>query len=338
MRRWLRSLAPYLASAACLTALADAVRPGWGSEPSRKMVIVIAVDGVRWQEVFLGCEARRHPQGRNCSAVDLMPNLRRLAFAEGAVFGSPGGALFSVRGPSYVSLPGYQQLFSGRPELPCESNECGRIQVHTVAESVATRFGKSQAAVFSSWSGVAEAAEASPGSVQLSVGRDGAGSAYRPDPETAARALDYATERAPRFLFVGLGDTDEAAHRDNYLAYLDALAEADRWIGRFWYLAQQRDALGHSTTLFITTDHGRARDFREHERASEAGAIWLVAAGHRVRERGVIQARSRELADLAPTIAELLEVPLEGAQGAVLSELWSHSPARGSRIAGQVRR
>ena len=54
---------------------------------------------------------------------------------------------------------------------------------------------------------------------------------YRRDRYTAALALEYLVATRPRLLFVGLGDTDEYAHRDDYPRYLDSLRAADQFVG-----------------------------------------------------------------------------------------------------------
>jgi hypothetical protein len=295
-------------------------------------VVLIALDGVRWQELFVGCEVARS-RDPGCADRKPMPNIARLAYSEGAALGAPGRSAFSVAGPTFISLPGYQQMFTGRRHVACTSNECDRVADPTIAEAVAQRYGRAQVAVFSSWAGVGRAAAHDARRVELSCGRDGPDAAYRQDDETAELALAHARRDAPRFLFVGLGDTDEAAHTGDYDAYLAALQRADAWVARFVDWARQRTADGHPTTVFVTTDHGRSRDFKEHERALEAGAGWLVATGPAVKVRGLVAAGPRALADLAPTIADVLGVTLPRAEGVPIVEFGGKPRRRPQRLA-----
>lgn len=296
-------------------------------------VVLVALDGVRAHDLFVGCDPAfsRDP---HCPGRIPMPNLQRIARDEGAALGAPLGSTFSVAGPSFVSLPGYQQMFTGVQQVDCASNECGPVTRPTLFEAVAARYGRQHVAVFSSWAGVARAVARRPSELELSCGLpDGQ---YRPDEETAALALAHAERHAPRFLFVGLGDTDEAAHTGDYDAYANALMRADVWVGRFVEWALARTAAGKPTTVYVTTDHGRARDFKEHERAPESGAGWLVAVGPAVQAKGWLAAGPRVLADLAPSIAEVLQVPLPGVDGVPIAELGG-KPRKAQRIARLVR-
>ena len=76
-------------------------------------------------------------------------------------------------------------------------------------------------------------------------------------------ALEYLRSERPRLLHVGLGDADEWAHRGDYSAYLNAIHEADAFIGDMVSVLDDEGML-ESTTVLVTTDHGRARDFRSH--------------------------------------------------------------------------
>src|SRR5262249_47287134 len=91
---------------------------------------------------------------------------------------------------------------------------------------------------------------------------DPGGKGYRRDEHTAKIALRYLERRAPRLLFLGLGDADEYAHADDYVGYLNALRAADRVLGDLATTLARMGRRGAETTVFFTTDHGRARNFR----------------------------------------------------------------------------
>jgi arylsulfatase A-like enzyme len=148
---------------------------------------------------------------------------------------------------------------------------------------------------------------------------------FRPDARTAELALRYLERHEPRLLFIGLGEPDEYAHRNEYANYLGSLRAADELIGE---VSRQLDALaarGANTALFVTTDHGRAKSFVSHGAAHpESSRIWLVAAGTGIGARGALQKDTRRyLSDIAPTIRELLELPGDAhpEAGRTLSEL-----------------
>jgi arylsulfatase A-like enzyme len=137
---------------------------------------------------------------------------------------------------------------------------------------------------------------------------------YRPDPLTAAVALDVLRESRPSFLFVGLGDTDEYAHHRDYAGYLRALEHADSVIGAIDDELATLRRRGVDTLLVVTTDHGRSKSFADHGDDPESSRVWLVAAGEAVR--------SRHLADIAPTVHALAgRAPSPTHQGRPIPEL-----------------
>jgi arylsulfatase A-like enzyme len=107
--------------------------------------------------------------------------------------------------------------------------------------------------------------------------------------------------KAPDFLFIGLGDTDEHAHHGRYPQYLSALHSADRLIGSISaWLRRQEDA-GRRTLFVVTTDHGRSTTFLHHGGAPEAARVWALFTGSAVKRHGRPAIKSGRLADLAPT-------------------------------------
>ncbi len=144
---------------------------------------------------------------------------------------------------------------------------------------------------------------------------------FRRDRWTAELALAYLTEQSPDFLFVSLGEPDEFAHQGSYAGYLDALQQADQQLAQLASVLDERARHGVRTALFVTTDHGRAEDFRDHGRAhAESARVWLVAAGSAIPARGWVSAPApRRLADIAPTVRQLFGLPSSG--GSPLAEL-----------------
>jgi hypothetical protein len=240
-----------------------------------------------------------------------------------------------------VSLPGYTEILGGRAPDACPSNECDGVSVPTLPDELHAR-GASVAA-FSSWERIARVASSHAGDFPISAGRvvqfklDGVGppldetlrlgaaadpspgtGEFRPDRYTAALALRYLERERPDFLFLGLGEPDEYAHRGNYRGYLDSLRLCDAVVGAAVDVLDRMGERGSKTTLFITADHGRARDFRSHGRAfPESARVWLVAAGAGIRARGLVDApRARHLADIAPTARVLLGLARDPAPNA----------------------
>jgi hypothetical protein len=83
-------------------------------------------------------------------------------------------------------------------------------------------------------------------------------------------------------------------------------------------------ARGQHTTVLVTTDHGRARDFRDHGRLyPESGRVWLVAGGDDIRGGDPAAAPRRyTLSDKAPTVRALLGI--RAGDGEPIREIVGH--------------
>jgi hypothetical protein len=284
----------------------------------------------------------------------MMPNLYRLLDRHGVAIGAPGrGGEITATGPQFISLPGYLEIFAGRPDPVCDRNDCARPPVRTMADDVVDSSGPGNVAVVTSWPNIAKAASADPSRFALTSGRrfvtradafredpaeaalldrgasaaawPGAGD-YRPDAITSRIALRHLQTSRPRLLFIGLGDADEYAHRNDYHGYLEALHESDAVLGKLAATLESLGARGRHTAVLVTTDHGRAYDFRDHgRRHPESGRVWLVAGGGDVHGPGVGSAvRRHTLSDVAPTVRALL-----GITGTAASDASASAGGRG---------
>jgi hypothetical protein len=290
------------------------------ADRAESAVVLVVLDGVRWQEVFGGADRTiARARGLNpapwATPRGLWPNLQQMLDDGGVAVGAPGrGSEMSTAGSQRISLPSYREIFSGRADTDCQSNDCSRPPGRTVADDIYDASGPGDVAVVSSWPIIARAASAQASRFLLSTGRK---LVARADALTAKVALRLLVTQRPRFLFVGLGDPDEYGHRNDYRAYLEALHHADEFLGSLRVTLDSMGARGRHTTVMVTTDHGRAYDFRDHGVLHpESGRVWLVAGGGDVRGAagGVSGAAQRKhtLADIAPTIRTLLGIRADG--------------------------
>jgi hypothetical protein len=329
-------------------------------------VVLVVLDGARWQEIYGGVDRRRaHASGMNDALVvdakTLMPNLHAVIESRGVALGAPGRAMVTASGPNFISLPGYTEILSGRESVGCKDNDCPPTVTPTLVDEIRSsvpagetgELADQEVAVISSWEPIGRVATARPGTVVLSNGRHGGnhrellradpataallddgersdawpGNAdYRPDRFTGAIATQYLKTHRPRFLFVGLGDTDEYGHHGDYPSYLRALTQADKVIGDIVASLDAMGEEGKKTTLVITCDHGRAADFRGHGGyAPESGRAWLVMAGGGVHPRGFLDREEiTRLRDIAPTIRVLMGLPNDDVRGAgqAIAGIW----------------
>jgi hypothetical protein len=316
-------------------------------ERTTSAVVLVVLDGVRAQEVFGGADRDlARARGQNplawANPRDLTPNLQRMLDTDAVAVGVPGhGAELVASGPRFISLPGYLEIFAGKPDPGCEGNECVRPPAHTIADDVRASSGADDVAVITSWPNIARAASADPSAYVMSAGRKlvsrgdvlradpamlplldrgarvkaypGEGD-YRPDAFTSKVALRVLETSHPRLLFVGLGDADEYAHRGDYHGYLQAVHASDAFLGDLQATLARMGARGRHTTVLVTADHGRAYSFVDHgARYPESARVWLVAAGGDVRSHGILAAATRHtLSDIAPTVRAFLGIQGDG--------------------------
>ncbi len=312
---------------------ATAVAPKRDSARPAEHVILVVIDGVKWQDVF----------GLESDASEAMPTLQRWMNVDGAVIGAPGiGSPMRATGPNYVSLPGYVELFTGRMS-PCQANECALPHLDTFVDDLP---GKS--AIVSSWEAIGPVVRTRTASISsgrhYQVGTfdpeaqqaiESAQKAdpypgvwdYRPDALTADIALDVLRRREPQFLFIGLGETDEYAHRGEREGYVGAMRAADAFLERLDETLRD-EGLASSTAILVTTDHGRADSFREHGWGwPESKRVWLVAKGAGIEARGAVDAPERRLSNVAPTIRRLLGAVPSVDEAEPMIELLAQRPA-----------
>lgn len=307
--------------------------------PRDGRVIVVTLDGVRWQDVFEGSD--RTFGGEPTSPPEaLMPRAHQLVATRGMALGATrdGCGTVHTAGASNVSLPGYIEIFTGHPSR-CLDNNCDG-PAETVFDEAA-RAGAAGVASIGSWEVLTKSVTGGGTGVFTSTGRNWPEAApatgrlgelvavgqsadpypghgeYRPDAATAAIALEYYRVAKPALFHVGLGDTDEYGHRNEYASYLTALRRADDLIGDLADLLDTMGDEGRKTTVFVTPDHGRNSDFRDHGVfRPESARTFLLAFGGGIPVRGVAcPARDITLADIAPTVRVLMGLPRDTADG-----------------------
>ena len=242
-------------------------------------VVLVTLDGVRWQEVFRGADAALGGGGGGGSPEErrreLMPFLWGTIAAQGQLFGNQDRASrVALANPFHVSYPGYHELLCGFASPFIRDNLRIPNPSVTVLEWLNRRPGfAGQVAAYTSWDAF---------SLILNRARSGlvvdVGSPVPPRPTVFQRlraealppwkdsvydafvfhsAMEHLQTRDPRVLYLALGDTDEWAHAGRYDRYLDAVRRSDRWLRELWETLSTRRGYRGQTSLLITTDHGR---------------------------------------------------------------------------------
>jgi hypothetical protein len=275
-------------------------------------VVLITIDGVRWQDIFNG------PNNGKIDPRVILPNLYHYFVDQGIVIGRDSA--FMATGPAHISLPGYLEIMRGHPSFDCQTNDCDPQPEDTMVDLFRT------SAVFSSWDTIRKTVGANPDKSVINCGRkyrslawkqlslpddqkfpEKFGSDYRLDVFTMRATREYLRNHNPQFLWVSLGDTDEWAHHGDYERYIAALTDADRFIGELFL------KLGSNNTVFIiTADHGRGLDWHHHGWDSESARDWLMMTGYKIPNKGFVKYNNtKSLSDILPVVRMLIGHPNE---------------------------
>lgn len=311
-------------------------RPAGPRPTTAPVVILVTLDGVRPKEFFGHADptlcgeapARGTPE---CTRQGYLFD-RTLAdhATRGFLWGAPeSNTEANAANAALLSLPAYQTIFTGAPTA-CADNNCPRVASETLGERLVREghFARDDAAFFASWEAMPRAVERAPGATLCNAGfapaSDPAANqgeltainerqlADRPpwqgargDWWTMVHALRHLRDHRPRFLYIGLNDADEWAHRGDYRQYLGSLRLYDEWIGRLLTMLDGMGDYGQRATVFLTTDHGRGDGARWRDHGPdtpEARAVFLLAIPPGDPARRTVRTRAVTHLDLRPTV------------------------------------
>jgi hypothetical protein len=306
-------------------------------------VILVMTDGFRWQEVFDGADpallSGTHADVRR--AFDrplpterrdaLMPFLWRTIASRGQIFGDGrAGSESRITNGFNFSYPGYNEAFTGHPDPRIDSNDHVSNENRTVFEWLNTLPGLTgRVAAFATWKAFGRILNTARSHVPLFDGREATIDGRTQPPgigrilativdrirgsvrdRLTHRAADaYQRARQPRVTFIGYGETDTWAHADRYDRYLQSAHQFDAYLAELWAAAQSNPATRDSTTLIVTTDHGRGDGLQWTEHGADvdgAERIWIAVMGPGVPSLGVRQGMPSTQAQVAATVAAAL--------------------------------
>jgi hypothetical protein len=258
-------------------------------------IVIITLDGMRWQEVFKGVDTvlmadtvySRNPKelkaqygGENQSArrSRLMPFLWSVVAKEGQLYGNRAyDNKVNNANPYWFSYPGYNEIFTGNPDTSVNSNDKIYNKYVSVLEYLNTT-GRYQdkVAVFSTWDAFpfifnqprshifvnADTAYLKFTTPRFNLINDlqrltTKPLGVRPDVITYLAAKEYLLEFKPKVLYIAFDETDDFAHAGLYDQYISSAHAEDAMIEDLWKTLQSLEFYKGKTTLLITTDHGR---------------------------------------------------------------------------------
>ncbi len=260
-------------------------------------VILITLDGYRWQELFNGAEQRLITEKfvSDSAAVirkywldtpekrreKLMPFVWGVIGKQGQIYGNRAYRNFvNVTNKQWFSYPGYNEILCGfADDARVNSNDKFANPNTNVLEFLQKqpRF-TGKVAAFSSWDVFPFIINSQRSGVPVNAGIVEAKTNpnereqwlnelmhqvpnplgdVRLDAFTFNYAFEYLKAKKPRVLYIAFDETDDFAHGGKYDLYLDAAHYTDSFLRKLWEWCQTDPQYKDKTTIIITTDHGR---------------------------------------------------------------------------------
>ncbi len=302
------------------------------SQTKTENIIIVTLDGMRWQEVFGGVDntlMKNKKYTQNISSIKadfwnndiydrrkkLFPFLWTVVSKQGQLYGNRNfNNKVTSTNPYKCSYPGYNEIFTGYPDLAVSSND----KILNKNENVLEFINKQQdfegrVAAFATWDVFPFILNKKRSNIFLNSDLDSLPLKnnnlalinemqnltskpidVRPDVFTYFAAREYWKAFQPKVLYISFDETDDYAHEGKYDQYLKSAYAADRMIENLWNLIQSSPQYKNKTTLIITCDHGRGDlikdNWREHgDEVPESNQIWLAVMGPDTEPLGEIK-------------------------------------------------
>lgn len=271
------------------------ILPGMGQVPYSENLIVIVLDGMRWQEVFAGADSalidnpsftqnKKRVQSRFGGADPKIRREKLFPFIWKTI--APTGQLYgnrwqqsnvNVHNPYHLTYPGFSEMLTGHVNQEISSNKLVINKSNNVLEMINKEKGfEGKVALFATSDLFPFLMDKKNSKVYVNADSDSLAftspefkllnemqrltakpTTERPDLLTYFAAREYLKKYKPRVLYLALGETDAFAHDGNYDQYLETALAQDKMIESLWALVQSIPQYKNKTTLLITCDHGR---------------------------------------------------------------------------------
>lgn len=292
-------------------------------------IFIITTDGFRWQEVFTGAnlDLIANPNYvKDTSLIrelfwsedveerkkKLMPFFWNVISKKGILAGNREyGNEVNVSNLYKISYPGYNEILTGFadkkfiPNLPVWNKNTNILEYLNGCDNYVGKV-----AAFSSWNLMSYILDEKHNHLPINSGYEmleekndsfnqiinslqtavAPKSHTRYDLLTYASAKNYIEQKHPKIVFLGLGETDEFAHKGQYDQYLQKAKQFDQIIGELWYYVQTDPFYKGNTTFIITTDHGRGEKSSNWSKhgfwINGSGDTWMAIIGAGIKAEG----------------------------------------------------
>jgi hypothetical protein len=304
-------------------------------------VVLVTIDGLRWQEVFNGAQLSMIKNDKfvsNSSQLEhdfwhqdvtvrrekLMPFFWQSIVTQGAVIGDRNNnSNMSVANDWYFSYPGYSEILTGFADPKIDSNQKFNNPNITFLEWLnAQKEYKNKVASFASWdvfpyiintdrsklavnAGFTKSNETDNYSQLLNTLQDEIPSPWhnvRLDSFTYRFAKHNLLKNKPKVTYIALGETDDFAHDGHYDQYLYAAKRTDQYLADLWQTIQTTEGYKNNTVMLIVTDHGRGATAADWQHHASEQATTGYLASLKDFKKGIIGSEQIWLAAIGPDI------------------------------------
>ncbi len=325
-------------------------------------VIIVTLDGLRWQELYRGADSAlinsKYTDGKKevrknywTESTDqrralLFPFFWSTIAKQGQLYGNRDlGSKDEVANPYHFSYPGYNEIFTGFPDVRMNTNDPITNPNMNLFEFLNKQKGfENKVAVFSSWERFTQIFNVNRSGLPVNAGymklnntaanerlkflnemQNEAphylGDSTRIDFLTFEFGKQYLKQFKPRALYIAFDETDDMAHAGYYKFYLDRAHQEDDFLKQLWEYVQTDPAYKNKTTLIITCDHGRGDktidSWRDHgSNIIHSEQTWFAVIGPDTPPMGEMKNETTTYhKQLAQTISKLLGFDFKAAAG-----------------------
>ncbi len=307
-------------------------------------IIVVTIDGVRWQEIFMGADSAILFSQKNNNSISsslywggtaaqnrklLMPFTWSYIATHGQLYGNRQyGNKMEVKNAFRFSYAGYNEMFTGFADNGILGNKAINNKNENVLEFL-NSFEKNRdsVVVFTSWNLFPYIFNKDRSKLMMNSGyhaNDSSLNYYnafektilkddaptRKDELTFIAAKEYMKAHKPNIVHIGFGEADEFAHDKQYSNYLSNINMVDKMIGELWNFVETDIDYKGKTIMIITTDHGRGSKKKNWDKHGilipGSQQTWMAVLGCCITPSGEATTKNKIYnAQIAQTIADL---------------------------------
>lgn len=297
----------------CITCKKDPAIPPYKT----KHVVIIVMDGARYQETFGNGELTYIP---NMATMSLEGSLCTNFHNPVYTFTNGGHAAMTTGVDEYINNSGFQY-----PTYPGIFQYWRRATGAPITKCWIVS-SKDKLFVLSNCDNAADSSWDNQFMASYDCGVNGPFTGYRHDSVTFNRALNILSVHQPDLMLINFKEPDASGHAASWSGYLNGIIQGDLYVKQIWDYLQSDPYYAGTTTLFVTNDHGRHDDghldgYVSHgDNCEGCKHIMLLAMGPDIKQNYTCT-DSYVLCDIPETISQLMLFPMPTGTGRVMQKI-----------------